>query len=203
MATSQPRRTDKRDRRGYRRKPHNNRGYAPGVFGAQDLGNNNCRRVSEKQQGKGFRVIDSFSRIVRLGEGVSLTGKLSEDAIERTVEALGICADKMRRAGVTHMRCVATEVCRKADNSDDFLDRVRLDCGINLDIITTAEEAALARAALARTALARTAALPGAGVSKQVAEALVLYDLVRSEEHTSELQSLAYIVCRLLLEKKK
>lgn len=144
MATSQPRRTDKSDRRGYRRKFHNNRGYAPDIFGALDLGTNNCRLLIAKQQGKGFRVIDSFSRIVRLGEGVSLTGKLSEDAIERTVEALGICADKMRRAGVTHMRCVATEVCRKADNSDDFLDRVRLDCGITLDIITTAEEAALA-----------------------------------------------------------
>ncbi|WP_343044217.1 Ppx/GppA phosphatase family protein [Sneathiella litorea] len=109
-----------------------------------DLGTNNCRLLIAKQQGKGFRVIDSFSRIVRLGEGVSLTGQLSEEAIERTVEALGICADKMRRAGVTHMRCVATEVCRKADNSDDFLDRVRLNCGLDLDIITTAEEAALA-----------------------------------------------------------
>lgn len=144
MATSQPRKTDKSDRRRYRRKHHNGRGQTPDIFGALDLGTNNCRLLIAKQQGKGFRVIDSFSRIVRLGEGVSLTGKLSEEAIERTVDALAVCADKMRRAGVTHMRCVATEVCRKAGNSDDFLDRVRLDCGIDLDIITTAEEAALA-----------------------------------------------------------
>lgn len=144
MATTQPRRTDKSDRRRYRRNFNNGRDSSSDIFGALDLGTNNCRLLIAKQQGKGFRVIDSFSRIVRLGEGVSLTGQLSEAAIERTVEALGICADKMRRAGVTHMRCVATEVCRKADNSEDFLDRVRIDCGIELDIISTAEEAALA-----------------------------------------------------------
>ncbi|MFC4270836.1 Ppx/GppA family phosphatase [Sneathiella chungangensis] len=144
MATSQPRKTGKGDRRRYRRKFQHGGPGNPETFGALDLGTNNCRLLIAKQQGKSFRVIDSFSRIVRLGEGVSLTGKLSGDAMERTIDALGVCADKMRRAGVTHMRCVATEVCRKADNSDEFLDRVREGCGIELDIITTAEEAALA-----------------------------------------------------------
>ena len=136
MATSETRQRGKDDRRRYRRKYHNGRDGGPQIFGALDLGTNNCRLLVAKQQGSGFRVIDSFSRIVRLGEGVSLTGKLSDDAMERTVEALGVCADKMRR--------VATEVCRKAGNSDAFLARVRDDCGIELDIITTAEEAALA-----------------------------------------------------------
>ncbi|PHQ70636.1 MAG: hypothetical protein COB93_05045 [Sneathiella sp.] len=114
------------------------------MYGAVDLGTNNCRLLVAKPNGKSFRVVDSFSRIVRLGEGVSLTGRLSDDAIERTIEALAICAEKMRRCGVTRMRCVATEVCRKADNSEAFLTRVREECGIDLVIISTGEEAALA-----------------------------------------------------------
>lgn len=144
MATSEDPHWGKEDRRRYRSKHRSTRGRRPQIFGALDLGTNNCRLLVAKPQGSSFRVIDSFSRIVRLGEGVSLSGKLSDDAMERTVEALRICADKMRRAGVTHMRCVATEVCRKAGNSIEFVDRVKSDCGIELDIITTAEEAALA-----------------------------------------------------------
>ena len=144
MTTSQPRRTAKGERGKHRRRFQNGRGDKPEVFGALDLGTNNCRLLIARQQGKGFRVIDSFSRIVRLGEGVSLSGRLSDDAMQRTVDALRICAEKMRRAGVTHMRCVATEVCRKANNSDDFLGRVQQHCGIELDIISTAEEATLA-----------------------------------------------------------
>nr|WP_240953534.1 Ppx/GppA family phosphatase [Sneathiella chinensis] len=97
-----------------------------------------------KPEAKSFRVIDSFSRIVRLGEGVSQTGELSEDAMDRTVEALAVCAEKMKFRGVTRMRCVATEVCRKANNSEAFLARVEDEVGIKLDIITTEEEAGLA-----------------------------------------------------------
>lgn len=114
------------------------------MYGAVDLGTNNCRLLVAKPETDNFRVIDSFSRIVRLGEGVSRTGELSEDAMKRTVEALSICADKMERNGVSRMRCVATEVCRKANNSEEFLERVREKIGIKLDIITTEEEAGLA-----------------------------------------------------------
>lgn len=81
---------------------------------------------------------------MRLGEGVSKTGALSKNAMDRTVEALSICAEKMERNGVSRMRCVATEVCRKANNSEEFLDRVKNKIGIDLDIITTEEEAGLA-----------------------------------------------------------
>ncbi|WP_340150098.1 Ppx/GppA phosphatase family protein [uncultured Sneathiella sp.] len=146
MAITEPQKLGKGDNRSkrHRRRFHDGREHPSNVYGALDLGTNNCRLLIAKRQGKGFRVIDSFSRIVRLGEGVSLTGKLSEGAMDRTVEALRICADKMRRVGVTHMRCVATEVCRKAGNSEEFLARVAEECGIELDIITTAEEAALA-----------------------------------------------------------
>lgn len=91
-----------------------------------------------------FRVVDAFSRIVRLGEGVSSSGQLSDGAVERTIEALKICADKMRRRGVTHMRNVATQACRAAANCDDFVRRVNAETGIELDIISPAEEARLA-----------------------------------------------------------
>lgn len=146
MTVSDDRHTGKEGRRKYRsrRNRGNRRRGRPHVFGAIDLGTNNCRLLVAKPHGRSFRVVDSFSRIVRLGEGVSLSGRLSDAAMARTVEALSVCADKMRRAGVTDMRCVATEVCRKAANSDEFLSRVREACGLELDIITTAEEAALA-----------------------------------------------------------
>jgi exopolyphosphatase/guanosine-5'-triphosphate,3'-diphosphate pyrophosphatase len=97
-----------------------------------------------KQTRDSFRVVDAFSRIVRLGEGVSLSGQLSEEAVERTIEALKVCADKMQRRGVTHMRNVATEACRAAGNCDDFVKRVSRETGIKLDIISPAEEARLA-----------------------------------------------------------
>lgn len=114
------------------------------VFSALDLGTNNCRLLVAKQTRDSFRVVDAFSRIVRLGEGVSLSGQLSEEAVERTIEALKVCADKMHRRGVTHMRNVATEACRAAINCDDFVKRVSRETGIKLDIISPAEEARLA-----------------------------------------------------------
>ncbi|WP_199899432.1 Ppx/GppA phosphatase family protein [Sneathiella glossodoripedis] len=135
------------NRRRYRQKPRParwNKGRWSHTYGAVDLGTNNCRLLVAKPESRSFRVIDSFSRIVRLGEGVSQSGQLSEAAINRTIEALSICADKMDRRGVSRMRCVATEVCRKAANSTEFLERVRAEVGIELDIISTEEEATLA-----------------------------------------------------------
>ena len=100
---------------------NNRRGRWTHVYSALDLGTNNCRLLVAKPTSNGFRVIDAFSRIVRLGEGVSSRGALSEDAIERTIEALKVCAQKMERRGVTHMRNVATQACRSAENCDDFI----------------------------------------------------------------------------------
>ena len=116
------------------------------VFAALDLGTNNCRLLVARPTADGFRVIDAFSRIVRLGEGVVVSGALSEAAIERTLEALRVCARKMRIRGVTHGRSVATEACRQAGNCAGFLDRVKYDTGIKLEIISTHEEAQLALA---------------------------------------------------------
>jgi exopolyphosphatase / guanosine-5'-triphosphate,3'-diphosphate pyrophosphatase len=118
---------------------------AGSVFAALDLGTNNCRLlVARPLIEGGFRVIDAFSRIVRLGEGVSATGRLSEAAMVRTIDALRVCAVKIHRRGATHIRCVATEACRRAANCAEFVARVRRETGILLEIITEREEAALA-----------------------------------------------------------
>lgn len=116
-----------------------------GVYSAIDLGTNNCRLlIAKPTRGGGFRVIDAFSRIVRLGEGVSVNNRLSDEAMDRTVEALKVCAEKIARRGVTCMRHVATEACRVADNTDEFVARVKRETGINLDVISAGEEARLA-----------------------------------------------------------
>ncbi|MFQ6017181.1 MAG: Ppx/GppA phosphatase family protein [Kiloniellaceae bacterium] len=114
------------------------------VYAALDLGTNNCRLLVARPAADGFRVIDAFSRIVRLGEGLNASGRLSEPAMARTVAALRICAGKMRRRGVTRARSVATEACRRASNCDAFLARVERETGLKLEIISNDEEANLA-----------------------------------------------------------
>src|SRR5215213_8049386 len=114
------------------------------TYGAIDLGTNNCRLLIARPNEGGFTVIDAFSRIVRLGEGLSLTGALSQDAMDRAVAALSICADKLRRRNVSLSRSVATEACRRAANGPEFAERVRDETGIALDIIEPQEEARLA-----------------------------------------------------------
>jgi exopolyphosphatase/guanosine-5'-triphosphate,3'-diphosphate pyrophosphatase len=113
------------------------------TYAALDLGTNNCRLLVARGSGRGFRVIDAFSRIVRLGEGLAATGVLSEPAMARTIEALRICAGKVANRGVTQARYVATEACRRAANCAEFVERVRLHTGIAIEIISTDEEARL------------------------------------------------------------
>jgi exopolyphosphatase / guanosine-5'-triphosphate,3'-diphosphate pyrophosphatase len=114
------------------------------LYAAIDLGTNNCRLLIVERFGLSFRVLDSFSRIVRLGEGLEASGRLSDDAMERTIAALRICASKIRRANVRRIRCVATEACRGADNGEEFIKRVRRETGLSMDIIDGAAEAELA-----------------------------------------------------------
>jgi exopolyphosphatase/guanosine-5'-triphosphate,3'-diphosphate pyrophosphatase len=114
------------------------------TYGAIDLGTNNCRLLVARPSDGGFTVIDAFSRIVRLGEGLSMSGELSNDAMDRAVSALSICAEKLCRRNVSLSRSVATEACRRAKNGREFADRVRHETGILLDIIEPAEEARLA-----------------------------------------------------------
>ncbi|MEQ8348545.1 MAG: Ppx/GppA phosphatase family protein [Sneathiellaceae bacterium] len=118
-------------------------------FAALDLGTNNCRLLVAQPDREGFTVVDAFSRIVRLGEGLRESGQLSDDAMDRAVRALHICAGKLRRRQVTRVRAIATEACRRASNGAAFLDRVQKETGLRLDIISTAEEAKLALAGCA------------------------------------------------------
>ena len=114
------------------------------AFAALDLGTNNCRLLIARPQAGGFAVIDAFSRIVRLGEGLASTGELSDAAIERTIAALRVCSDKLQRRNVTLARSVATEACRQASNGPAFIARALAETGIHLDIISAEEEARLA-----------------------------------------------------------
>lgn len=114
------------------------------IYGALDLGTNNCRLLVARPSRRGFFVIDAFSRIIKLGEGVSRTGVLSEEAMARTIDALKICSAKMLRRGVTRSRLVATEACRIAQNGSDFIDRVHRETGLCLEIIGRETEARLA-----------------------------------------------------------
>jgi exopolyphosphatase / guanosine-5'-triphosphate,3'-diphosphate pyrophosphatase len=121
-----------------RREPHRH------TYGAIDLGTNNCRLLIARPNAGAFTVIDAFSRIVRLGEGLSRTGELSQDAMDRAVTALSVCAEKLRRRNVSLSRSVATEACRRAKNGREFAERVRSETGIALEIIEPHEEARLA-----------------------------------------------------------
>ncbi|WP_225889907.1 Ppx/GppA phosphatase family protein [Indioceanicola profundi] len=114
------------------------------VLAALDLGTNNCRLLIARPQRDGFRIIDAFSRVVRLGEGLTRSDHLSDEAMGRTVSALKVCRSKMDRRGVTLARAVATEACRRAGNCREFLERVQSEAGLDLEIISTREEARLA-----------------------------------------------------------
>lgn len=113
-------------------------------YAAIDLGTNNCRLLIARPSGENFVVIDAFSRVVRLGEGLAQTGRLSEQAMDRALAALKVCADKLMRRNIYLARSVATEACRRASNGADFIERVRQETGIVLDIISAREEARLA-----------------------------------------------------------
>ena len=119
------------------------RGKLP-AYGALDLGTNNCRLLVARPSRRGFVVIDAFSRIIRLGEGVTHSGRLSEQAMDRTIHALKVCRDKMRRRGVKRSRLISTEACRIAENSDHFISRVLDQTGLELEIINRETEARLA-----------------------------------------------------------
>ncbi|WP_084175160.1 Ppx/GppA phosphatase family protein [Afifella pfennigii] len=124
--------------------------YGRGPFyAALDLGTNNCRLLIAEPRGEHFRVVDSFSRIVRLGEGVSKNGGLSPDAQERALEALRVCKQKLESRQIARTRLIATEACRSAGNGRAFLDRVQEEVGLRLEMIDRRTEAHLAAAGCA------------------------------------------------------
>ena len=114
------------------------------VYAALDLGTNNCRLLIARPHEKSFRVLDGFTRIVRLGEGLSATGRLSDAAMERTIEALKQCRNKLREHEPARMRLIATEACRSASNGEAFIARVKAELGMDLEIVDRQTEASLA-----------------------------------------------------------
>jgi exopolyphosphatase / guanosine-5'-triphosphate,3'-diphosphate pyrophosphatase len=131
-------------RNGDGRDPSGGGGEPRTTYAALDLGTNNCRLLVARPAGNSFRVIDAFSRIIRLGEGISASGRISEAAIERAVSALSICRDKMRYRHAGRARLIATEACRAAENGDEFRARILGEVGLDLEIIGRETEAALA-----------------------------------------------------------
>ena len=128
------------------REGSHNMGHSPDdppLFAALDLGTNNCRLLIATPSLTGFRVVESFSRIVRLGEGLSQTGRLQDGAMDRAMAALRVCSEKLKRRRTVRVRAVATQACRGAENGQDFVTRVAEETGIRLQIITPREEAQL------------------------------------------------------------
>jgi exopolyphosphatase/guanosine-5'-triphosphate,3'-diphosphate pyrophosphatase len=114
------------------------------TYAALDLGTNNCRLLIVRPHERSFRVLDGFTRIVRLGEGLTATGRLSDAAMDRTIEALRLCRNKLREHEPAKARLIATEACRSATNGQEFLDRVESELGLVLEIIDRRTEAELA-----------------------------------------------------------
>jgi Exopolyphosphatase len=115
------------------------------LYAALDLGTNNCRLlIAQPTRPGSFRVVDAFSRIVRLGEGLAASGRLSEEAMDRAIEALKICSVKLSGRDIRRMRLIATEACRAAENGEEFLARVTRETGLQLEIINRETEARLA-----------------------------------------------------------
>ncbi len=134
------------------------------VYAALDLGTNNCRLLIARPAREGFRIVDAFSRIVRLGEGLTQTGRLGQGAIDRTLAALEICRTKMEMRGVSRARLIATEACRMAVNGPEFIARVRDEVGLSLEVVDRETEAHLAASGCA-------------ALADEQAEGVVLFDI--------------------------
>lgn len=135
---------DKKDREGPSRRARPRPASQRPLYAAVDLGTNNCRLLVAEPRGHTFRVVDSHSQIARLGEGLHDTGRLSDAAIERAMDALHAIRRKLKHHGVGRVRCIATEACRKAENGMDFIQRVHSETGLTFKIIGPKEEARLA-----------------------------------------------------------
>ncbi|MGQ3673276.1 Ppx/GppA phosphatase family protein [Xanthobacter sp. TB0136] len=140
--------TRPRWRRGNRPAPSAQVSASP-IYAAIDLGTNNCRLLVARPTSRGFRVVDAFSRIVRLGEGLTNSGRLCDEAMARATVALDICASKMHMRGVTRARIIATEACRSAGNGEEFCAQVQKRTGLVLEVVDRRTEAGLAAAGCA------------------------------------------------------
>jgi exopolyphosphatase/guanosine-5'-triphosphate,3'-diphosphate pyrophosphatase len=118
-------------------------------YAALDLGTNNCRMLIAAPTERGFRIVEAFSRIVRLGEGLTHSGRLQPEAMERAIKALKICSERIEKRKVARLRAVTTQACRSAENGTAFIQRVEAETGLKLTVISASEEARLSVAGCA------------------------------------------------------
>jgi exopolyphosphatase/guanosine-5'-triphosphate,3'-diphosphate pyrophosphatase len=131
-----------RSRRG---KPSGRSGGAAQTYAALDLGTNNCRLlIAEKSATGGLHIVDSYSQIVALGEGLAASGRLSDLAMSRAMDALKKCSDKVKKHKPVQARFIATQACRQASNGRAFVSEVRRRVGLNMETISPKEEAKFA-----------------------------------------------------------
>ncbi|MEE9272696.1 MAG: Ppx/GppA phosphatase family protein [Robiginitomaculum sp.] len=125
-------------------KSHNGRSrYKPNYFGAIDLGTNNCRLLIAQSLPQGFKVVDSYSSVVRLGAGLASTGRLADTNMDAAVEAISVCAAKLKAKNVKRWRCIATQACRQAENGAEFIARIKRETGLAFETISPRVEARL------------------------------------------------------------
>ncbi len=152
------------------------------LYAALDLGTNSCRMLIAQPKGNQFHVVDSFSKSVQLGSGLERSGRLSRASVGRTVQALRICQSKLQKHSVRRMRLVATEACRRATNSDEFIGLVKRETGLSLEIIEPQEEAQLAVVSCAPLVSTKTEQLLVVDIGGGSTE-LVWIDLTRVPRH--------------------
>ena len=110
---------------------------------AIDCGTNSIRLLIADIDANNFREVVRDMEIVRLGQGVDETGQFHPDAIARTLTAVDKFAAEIAKRGVEKIRFCATSATRDATNRHLFVDGVRERLGIELEVISGDEEAAL------------------------------------------------------------
>jgi exopolyphosphatase/guanosine-5'-triphosphate,3'-diphosphate pyrophosphatase len=135
--------SDSGDPKRRRKAGRRNKARKAECYGVIDLGTNNCRLLIARSMANGFKVVDSYSKVVRLGAGLARTGKLADANMDAAVEAIQVCAQKMKSKSVKRWRCIATQACRQAENGDEFLTRVKAETGLSFETISPRVEARL------------------------------------------------------------
>ena len=125
--------------------PNKGASQAQKNFAAIDLGTNSCRLVIASPTPASFRIVETFSKITRLGEGIINDNELSRPAMRRRINALKVCAGVIEEyAPIYRSRFVATAACRRAKNCKEFLDLVKKETGLTIETISSKEESRLA-----------------------------------------------------------
>ena len=125
--------------------PNKGASQAQKNFAAIDLGTNSCRLVIASPTPASFRIVETFSKITRLGEGIINDNELSRTAMRRTINAQKVCAGVNEEYAPNYRyRFVATAACRRAKNCKEFLDLVKKETGLTIETISSKEESRLA-----------------------------------------------------------